>query len=317
MLRKKLISIVSPCYNEEENIQIHLDRVIKSIEPLMDKYDFEHVYTDNRSTDKTFEILEAIASEKKNLRVIRFSNNIGYNRSIFMGLMHAKGDAVMLIQSDLQDPPELIPQFINEWESGHDVVYGKILDRDENYILKNMRRLFYYLIDAFAEVSVPRNAGDFRLMSRRSLDALLKHREDDPFSRVVIARIGFSQKAIPFERHARLRGQTNFRFFHLLNYAINSFVTTTVAPIRIVSALGLLFAVIGFLLTLAIVIAKLAYPEFAPRGLAATMSLITFFSGMQLLGIGIVGEYLRKTYLQSLNRPLGFIDRSVNLDEET
>jgi dolichol-phosphate mannosyltransferase len=314
MAERKLISIVSPCYNEQENVRHQFEQVLAAIAPFRAHYDFEHIYTDNRSTDDTFVELEKLATAHPNVRVMRFSNNIGYNRAIFMGLKRAKGDAVVLIQSDLQDPPALIRTFIEEWERGHDVVYGQILDREEGRILKNLRRLFYYLIDAFADVDVPRNAGDFRLMSRRALAALLVHEEDDPYIRGTIARIGFNQKAIPYERKARTRGVSSFRFLVLLSYAINSFVSTTVAPIRIVSAMGLFFAMVGFLLTILIVLAKLFIPEFAPRGFASMTTLITFFSGLQLLGIGIVGEYLRKTYVQSLRRPLGFIDRSINLE---
>lgn len=314
-MTKKLISIVSPALNEQENIPHQFERIQKAIEPFKNKYDFEHIYTDNRSSDRTFEVLSELAKTRSNLKVIRFSNNIGYNRSIFMGLKHSKGDAVILIQSDLQDPPELIPTFIEEWEKGNDVVYGQIRDREENYILKNLRRLFYYLIDAFSEVSVPRNAGDFRLMSRRALNALMEYHEDDPYIRGTIARIGYNQLAIPYDRFARTRGKSNFRFFFLLSYAINSFVSTTVAPIRIVSAMGLFFSLVSLLAAAGIVILKIVNPDFAPPGFAAITCLITFFSGIQLLGIGIIGEYLRKTYLQSLNRPLGFIDRSVNLDK--
>jgi glycosyltransferase involved in cell wall biosynthesis len=314
MSERKLISIVSPCYNEEENIPHQFDRVRKAIEPFQGKYDFEHIYTDNCSHDNTFEVLSQLAQAYKNVRIMRFSNNIGYNRAIFMGLKHSKGDAVILIQSDLQDPPEMIPQFIEGWEQGNDVVYGKILDRNEGFILKNLRKLFYYLIDAFSEVSVPRNAGDFRLTSRRVCNALLKYEEDDPYIRGAIARIGFKQLAVPYKRHARERGKSSFRIFFLFTYAINSFVSTTVAPIRFVSTVGLLFSLIGFFLTGLIITGKIFFPDQAPRGFASLASLITFFAGLQLLGIGIIGEYLRKTYLQTLNRPLGFIDSSSNLE---
>jgi glycosyltransferase involved in cell wall biosynthesis len=314
-MQKKLISIVSPCYNEEENILLQFDRVRKAIAPYLSKYDVEHIYTDNCSQDRTFSVLSELAEQNKNVRIMRFSNNIGYNRAIFMGLSRAKGDAVILIQSDLQDPPELIPKFIEGWENGNDVVYGKILDREENVVLKNFRKFFYYLIDTFSDVSVPRNAGDFRLTSQRVNHALMKYQEDDPYIRGAIARIGFKQLALPYHRAARERGQSNFQFVRLLSYAINSFVSTTVAPIRFVSTLGLLFSLIGFALTAFIVGVKILYPNAAPWGYASIATLITFFSGLQLLGIGLIGEYLRKTYLQSMNRPLGFIDRSINLED--
>ncbi len=316
-MKKKLISIVSPCLNEEENLSRQFERISQAISPYREKYDFEHIYTDNCSSDKSFEVLEKLAAINPTIKAIRFSNNIGYNRSIFMGLKYSKGDAVVLIQSDLQDPPEMIPDFIREWENGYDVVYGQIMDRDENYILKSSRELFYYLIDSFSEISVPRNAGDFRLMSRRSLDALMRYQEDDPYIRGAIARIGFKQLALPYNRFARTHGKSNFRLFYLLSYAINGFVSTTIAPIRIVSLLGVTFAVLGFVLTLLTVLAKFFIEDFAPPGYASIACLITFFSGLQLLGIGIIGEYLRKTYLQTLKRPLGFVEKSINFDTDS
>ncbi len=314
-MSRKLISIVTPCFNEELNIFDHFDRVSKSISSFRDEFDFEHIYSDNRSADNTFQKLSELADKNNNVKVIGFSNNIGANRAIFMGLQQAKGDAIILIQADLQDPPEMIKQFIDYWKEGYEVVYGKILRRDEGVILSNLRKIFYYLVDNFSDVSIPQNAGEFRLTSRRVLDALLTYQEDDPYIRGAIARIGFKQKAIPYERAARKKGQTSTNFIFLIGYAINGLVSTSIAPIRIVSIAGIIFATLGFLLTGLIILSKIFFPSESPRGFTMLACLITFFSGLQLLGIGIIGEYLRKTYVQVLNRPLGFIDRSKNLDQ--
>jgi len=233
-----------------------------------------------------------------------------------MGLQHAKGEAIILIQADLQDPPEMIRQFIEYWKQGYEVVFGKILTREEGLLLSTFRRIYYYFIDNFSDVSIPQNAGEFRLTSRRVLDALLTYQEDDPYVRGAIARIGFKQKAIPYERAARKKGKTSTNFFFLIGYAINGLVSTSIAPIRIVSIAGILFASLGFLLTGLIILSKIFFPAESPKGFTMLACLITFFSGLQLLGIGIIGEYLRKTYLQVLNRPLGFIDQSKNLQEK-
>ena len=186
---KPLISIVTPCYNEEQNVEIHYDRVCKAIAPFTNKYDFEHIYTDNVSTDNTFNKLVEMSKRYPSIRVIRFSRNIGANRAIYQGLVHAQGDAAMLIQADLQDPPELIPNFINGWEEGNDIVYGQILDRQEPFFLKEIRKLYYALVSSLAEVQPPRNAGEFRLMSRRVLDSIKLYSEDDIYLRGVIAHI--------------------------------------------------------------------------------------------------------------------------------
>lgn len=313
-MRKPLISIVTPCYNEELNVREHFDRVSKVIEAYRSEFDFEHIYTDNCSRDKTFEALSEVASGKTNVKVIRFSNNIGANRAIFMGLQQSKGDAIILIQADLQDPPEMISIFIDEWKAGYEVVYGKIQVRHEGLILRSFRRLYYYIVDNLSEVPIPQNAGEFRLTSRRVLDALLTYQEDDPYVRGAIARIGFKQKPIPYERFNRKRGVTSTNFIFLISYAINGLVSTSVAPIRFVSAAGIFFASVGFLLTALIILSKIFLPSESPRGFTMLATLVTFFGGLQLLGIGIIGEYLRKTYLQVLKRPLGFIEKTINVD---
>lgn len=314
MQRKKLISIVTPCYNEELNVHDHFKQVCEVLAPYREEFDFEHVYTDNCSQDKTFEKLSEIADQNRNVKVIRFSNNIGANRAIFMGLKTAKGDAVVLIQADLQDPPKLISTFIDGWKEGYEVVYGKIISRDEGIVIRNLRKLYYYLIDSFSDVPIPQGAGEFRITSRRVLDALLSYHEDDLYIRGAIARIGFKQKPIHYERLARMKGETSNNYLRLISYAINGFVSTSIAPIRLVSTLGIFFSSIGFILTIIIILAKIFFPETAPRGFATITVLVTFFAGLQLLGIGIIGEYMRKTYLQVLSRPLGFIEKSKNLD---
>jgi glycosyltransferase involved in cell wall biosynthesis len=314
MHRKNLISIVTPCYNEELNVNEHFTQVCDVLAPYRAEYDFEHIYTDNCSQDKTYEKLSELADQHKNVKVIRFSNNIGANRAIFMGLKMAKGDAIVLIQADLQDPPSKIKDFIDGWKEGYEVVYGKIVTRDEGLILRNLRKLYYYLIDSFSDVPIPQGAGEFRITSRRVLDALLAYQEDDLYIRGAIARIGFKQKPLPYERLARQKGESSNNYVRLISYAINGFVSTSVAPIRLVSTLGFIFSSIGFLLSLAIILSKIFFPEAAPRGFTTIAVLVTFFAGLQLLGIGVIGEYMRKTYLQVLSRPLGFIEKSKNLD---
>lgn len=313
-MNRKLISIVTPCYNEELNVLEHFRQVSEVIEPYRNDFDFEHIYTDNASRDATFDVLARIADEHKNVKVVRFSNNIGANRAIFMGLKLAKGDAVVLIQADLQDPPHIISKFIDYWKEGYEVAYGKIVTREEGFVLNNFRRLYYYLIDSFSDVPIPQGAGEFRITSRRVLDALLAYQEDDLYIRGAIARIGFRQMPIPYERLARHKGESSNNYLRLVSYAINGFVSTSIAPIRLVSTLGILFAFVGFLLTFLVILVRLFFPDAAPQGFTTLATLITFFAGLQLLGIGIIGEYLRKTYLQVLSRPLGFIEKSKNID---
>ena len=311
---KPLISIVTPCYNEEQNVEIHYDRVCKAIAPFTNKYDFEHIYTDNVSTDDTFNKLVEMSKRYLSIRVIRFSRNIGANRAIYQGLVHAQGDAAMLIQADLQDPPELIPNFINGWEEGNDIVYGQILDRQEPFFLKEIRKLYYALVSSLAEVQPPRNAGEFRLMSRRVLDSIKLYSEDDIYLRGVIAHIGFSQKPVPYKRAPRERGQTSTNFLFLIGYGLNGLTSTTVAPLRAVTILGLFTALFGFTFGIITAASKLFFPEYVPHGITTLAILITFFAGVQILALGITGEYIRKIYVQSLNRPQAIIKDKVNFN---
>lgn len=310
----KLISIVTPCYNEELNVHDHFSQVSEVIAPYKGEFNFEHIYTDNCSQDRTFEKLSELADKNPNVRIMRFSNNIGANRAIFMGLKASKGDAVILIQADLQDPPAMLKDFIDGWKAGYDVVYGKIQGREEGLVIRNLRKIYYYLIDSLSDVAIPQGAGEFRITSRRVLDALLAYHEDDLYIRGAIARIGFKQLPIHYQRLARHKGESSNNYLRLISYAINGFVSTSVAPIRFVSIVGILFASLGFILTILIILGKIFFPESAPRGVTMIAVLVTFFAGLQLLGIGVIGEYLRKTYLQVLSRPLGFIEKSKNLD---
>lgn len=313
MKGKRLISIVTPCYNEEGNIVEHFQRVTKSIKPFQRKYNFEFIYMDNSSKDKTFEILANLAKKYKSLRAIRYSRNIGANRSIYIGLSYAKGDAAILIQSDLQDPPELIPKFITWWERGFDVVYGKIIKRNEFFLLGRLRHLYYLLVAELSDVNIPLDAGEFRIMSRRILDAISKYSEDDIYLRGIIAHIGFRQKAIPYTRDKRKRGKSSLNFLGLIDYAINGLLSSTVVPLRLALLIGLFFSLVGFLLTMYIVGAKIIFPDKAPKGFTTLGAIITFFAGVQLFSVGIIGEYIRKIYIQTLARPKGFIEEKINL----
>lgn len=312
-MTRRLLSIVTPCYNEEANVQHHFDRVCTALEPYRDRYDVEHIYTDNQSQDRTFALLTDLARAHDNVRAIRFSRNVGANRAIWFGLRHARGDAAILIQADLQDPPELIPAFLDGFEEGYDVVYGQIAGRQEGLVLRTLRRIYYALIARLAESPVPQNAGEFRLASRRVLDALAQFTEDDLYIRGVIGAIGFRQKAVPYQRAERAGGVSSINFQGLIVYGLNGFVSTTTVPIRLVTILGFALAAIGALLIAWVVVGKLIL-DAAPQGFSTLATLVTFFAGAQLIALGTIGEYVRKIYVQSLHRPRGFIQDLVGFE---
>lgn len=310
----KKISIVTPCYNEEGNVLTHFEQVCKALDPFRDRFIFEHIYTDNCSEDRTFELLSELGRRYPEVKAIRFSRNIGANKSIFTGLSRATGDAVILIQADLQDPPEVIPQFIENWIAGYDIVFGKIAERDEVWILKNMRKVYYWIIAQLSDVPVAQNAGEFRLMSRRAMDALMQFQEDDLYIRGAVGLIGFKQKPIFYQRQRRVAGKSSINFLGLISYGINGLLSTTVVPLRLVTIFGFTLALLGFLMIFVLIILKVLDPSSAPRGLTSISILIVFFSGIQVLSLGVIGEYLRKIYIQSLHRPRGFVQDQVNLE---
>lgn len=310
----KKISIVTPCYNEEANILNHFEQVNKTLQPYKDRFVFEHIYTDNNSEDSTFEILEKLGRQHPEVKAIRFSRNIGANKSIYTGLSKATGDAVILIQADLQDPPEIISQFIDNWLHGYDIVFGKIAERDEVWILKNMRKIYYWIIAQLSDVPIAQNAGEFRLMSRRALDALMQFPEEDLYIRGAVGLIGFRQKPISYHRQRRVAGKSSINFLGLISYGINGLLSTTVVPLRLVTIFGFVLAFLGFIMIFVLIILKIIDPSSAPRGLTSISILIVFFSGIQILSLGVIGEYIRKIYIQSLHRPRGFIQDKVNLD---
>lgn len=310
---KRLISIVTPCYNEELNIDLHWERVSKAIEPFRERYDFEHIYTDNASTDATFDKLFQLSEMHAHVRILRFSRNIGANRAIYQGLIHAKGDAAVLIQADLQDPPEMIPDFIRAWEAGSDVAYGQIQNRDEGFILKSLRKLYYRLVAQLADVRPPQNAGEFRITSRRVLDAIKMYTEDDIYLRGVIAHIGFKQKALPYERASRHKGKSSTNVPFLIGYAMNGIISTSVVPLRFVILTGILTTLAASGFAAYNIIYKILYPDSLPHGIPTLVILISFFAGIQIFSLGIIAEYIRKIYVQSLRRPQAFIQDRVNL----
>lgn len=311
---KPLISIVTPCFNEEGNIEKHFELVRESLKEFEKDYYFEHIYTDNYSTDSTFEKLTNLAAKFKNVKVLRFSRNIGANRSIYQGLIRTKGQAVILIQADLQDPPSLLPIFIREWEKGYDVVYGQIINREESYILKKLRIFYYKLIRNLSDFPIPLNAGEFRLTSQRVVKAIGQYSEDDTYLRGIVAHIGFKQKAIPYNREARDSGKSSNNIISLLNYALNGIVSTSAKPLRAASILGLIISAATFSFGTYSIIYKLIFPEYVPHGITIILAMNCFLTGIQLIFLGIVGEYIRKIHNQSLNRPMAHIQDAINFD---
>jgi dolichol-phosphate mannosyltransferase len=291
---------VIPVLNEEENILHSYTQVEEIMKPLSHLYDIEYVYTEN----------------DKRVKVISFSKNFGYQRSILTGYHYAMGDAVIQLDCDLQDPPELIPQLIQKWEMGFDVVYGIRKSRDESFYLNFLRKIFYRLIKFISEEDLPLDAGDFRLCNRKVVDALKHFEEDNPYLRGRIAEIGFRQTGIEYHRHQRKYGESNFNTKSLLKFSLNAILNHSTIPLRLAFFLGLSLTVLSFILLLGYLSAWYIGHGW-PRGFATLSLLIIFSLSINSLFLGIIGEYLRRIYNQVKKKPLVIINHKYNIDNES
>tara|TARA_B100000614_G_C14514889_1_gene480105 strand:+ start:457 stop:1440 length:984 start_codon:yes stop_codon:yes gene_type:complete len=312
---KPLLSISIPVLNEESNLDALHERLIivgKSMEHLCD---LEFIFTDNYSTDSTWIKLEKICSKDKRCKAIRFSRNFGFQRSILANYMHTSGDAVVQIDADLQDPPELIKVFFQEWKKGYDVVYGIRTGRSENILSNYFRKIGYWIIDKLSDYPIPRNAGDFRLIDRKVLDVLFKIKHHNPYLRGVIAGLGFKQKGIDYNRESRSSGKSKFNLFGLVRMGTSAVLSHSTMPLRLASVFGLIVLLISICGAIYYTLLKFLDPNL-PQGLASIHILVLFGIGLHSLFMGIIGEYLLKIYLIIRSHPLVVIERHLNFKDE-
>jgi polyisoprenyl-phosphate glycosyltransferase len=313
--RKTLISIVVPVFNEESNVEPFYETVTRELEGISQMYDFEFVFTDNHSTDATFPLLRDLAQRDRRVRVYRFSRNFGYQRSIMTGYSRASGDAAIQLDVDLQDPPELITKFLEEWQQGADVVYGIRIKRQESWIVNLQRVLFYRLIDRLSEEKIPVDAGDFRLISRRIIDLLKSFEDSQPYLRGTIATMGFRQVGIPYSRNARLRGESKFPFSKLVSLAMDGILNHSVVPLRLSTYFGLTISVITLISIIGYTSTKLFLHSQWPAGFATLAALSLASISINAMLLGIIGEYLGRMYKQLKKQPLTIIEDVAGVSE--
>jgi glycosyltransferase involved in cell wall biosynthesis len=298
-----LISIVVPCFNEEEVLRSTNRRLIGVLEQLSLR--FEILYVDDGSTDGTAEILHELQALDERIRVIRFSRNFGHQMAITAGLEHAAGDAVAIIDADLQDPPEVLEDFVAKWTEGFQVVYGVRTERDGETAFKLWTaKIFYRTIGNLSDTEIPLDTGDFRLMDRRVVDALLAMPERDRFVRGMVSWLGFSQAAVPYHRAARAAGVTKFSFFKMVKFAADGIVSFSILPLRLATWVGFAASGIALLGVLITVVERLMGVEGLVKGWASVLVAILFIGGVQLICMGIIGEYVGRIYGESKRRPL-------------
>ena len=311
MKAKKLISIVTPCFNEEANVEI-LHTQIVEVMSEMPEYDFEHIYIDNASTDQTLPILRKLAADDKRVKVIVNSRNFGHIRSPFYGLLQARGDAVIGMASDLQDPPSMIKDFIGKWEEGFKVVMGVKTRSEEPKILYKLRTLFYKTLAKLSDVQLVENFTGFGCYDQQVIEILRQMNDPYPYFRGLIADIGFPTAKIEFTQSKRKRGITKNNFYTLYDMAMLGFTNNTKVPLRLATMLGFLSALVSFLIGIFYLIYKLVNWQNFQLGSAPIVIGLFFFGAIQLLFLGIVGEYIGAIYTQVLHRPLVIEKERIN-----
>lgn len=314
----KTISILSPCFNEENNVA-ECHSIVKQIfENDLPGYRRQHIFVDNDSSDQTVERLRAIADQDPEVAVVVNSRNFGVFRSSFNGLRHATGDAVLvMLPVDLQDPPEHIPEFVRLWESGYDVVAGARSEREESLLLRSVRGGFYRLVNSLSDFDIAPNVGEFQLIDRKVLEAVLKHDDHYPYIRGIIASVGFKQIIVPYTWVKRERGISKHNLPMLVDQALNGIFSFTRAPMRFCTFAGFTIAALSILFSLISIVLYLVSGVEVPRGTTTIIVALFFFSGIQLFVIGLLGEYVTSIHAQVRRGPLVVEKETINLSSET
>ena len=305
-MNNPIISIIAPCYNEEETIEPFLRRIEEILTQINEPY--EIVFINDGSKDNTLNILLNAKQNFKNIRIINFSRNFGKEAALTAGLDKARGEAAIPIDVDLQDPPELIQELVAKWREGYDVVLAKRADRTSDSFAKRVSAdLFYKLNGKISNVDIPNNVGDFRLMSKRVVEALKQLPENQRFMKGLFAWVGFKTTVIEYAREKREAGQSSFNGWKLWNFALDGITSFSTLPLRIWLYIGALVSFLSFLYGSFIILKTLIFGVDLP-GYASLAVIMLFLGGIQLIGIGILGEYIGRIYSESKRRPSYIIE---------
>ena len=309
----KTISIVTPCYNEEESIRECYETIKRIMEEHLPGYGREHIFCDNASTDRTVGILREVAASDTSVKVIVNARNFGILRNNYNGVLAATGDAVILFMPvDMQDPPELIPQFVEHWEDGCEIVYGIRAEREEPFLLRSARRAYYQVLSRMSYLNYPPNVGDFQLVDRKVVDAMKRIDDAQPFMRMMPFEVGFRSVGIAYRWRARKHGVSRNAFLNMVDQGLNGLISFSNAPVRLALWTGMAVAVLSFLYTIAVFLALLLGLTKAGSGIPTVILALFFFGGVQLLFLGIIGEYVLAIFNQVRRRPVVFERERIN-----
>lgn len=304
---QKKISIIVPAYNEQDALQ-ELYSCVSGVADKISRYHFEFLFINDGSSDKTLDIIKGLSQRDQRVSYVDLSRNFGKEAAMLAGLDHVQADAVIIMDADLQNPPELIPEFIKHWEQGYNDVYGKRVSREGESFLKRLgTKIYYFLLTKLAHIPVQVNVGDFRLLDAKCVKAMRQMRETQRYTKGMFSWIGYKKKEVPFEVAPRVAGVTKWNYTKLFNLAIEGITSYTTVPLRLASIMGFIISMCAIIYMLYIIVKTLIYGIDWP-GYPSLVSIVLFIGGTQLIVLGIIGEYLGKIFNETKNRPLYLVN---------
>lgn len=311
----KKISVIVPMYYEEDVANETYNRLTNVLKNIS-KYEYEILFINDGSRDNTLNILKEISNKDKNVKIISFSRNFGHQAAITAGLKYVTGDAIIIIDADLQDPPELIPEMLKLWEEGYEVIYGKRKSREGESRFKLLTaNMFYNMLNKLSEVEIPKNTGDFRLVDRKIVDVINSLPEHNKFFRGLFSWVGFEQISYEYERKKRFAGKTKYPLKKMLKLASDGIISFSNKPLKIVGQVGIISIIISFLILIYTIISYIFKLNNLTAGWTSIMVAITFFAGVQLLSIWIMSEYISRIYDEARDRPHYIIKEKINIGD--
>jgi len=305
------LSIVIPVFNEAETIETICSRVASVLSHITD--DYEVIFVNDGSTDSSLQLLVTVAARDKRFRVINLSRNFGHQTAITAGLQYASGAAVIIMDGDLQDPPELIPSFLEKWKEGFEIVYAVRAKRKEGLLKRVLYKSFYLALRTLAHIDIPLDSGDFGLINRRVLDIINKMPECNRFIRGLRSWVGFRQTGVPYDRDARFSGAPKYSFSKLFKLALDGLVSFSTIPLRLATAMGFIISGLSFLGILIYIYRFFTTPRVP--GFTTLIIIVLFIGGVQLITVGILGEYIGRIYDETKQRPLFIVRETINIEE--
>ena len=309
----KKISVCIPVFNEAANLPVAVEAVEQLFRDELGAYDLEIIITDNASTDATWDVVHQLAAERPHLKAYRFSRNFGYQNSVFAGISMATGNAVVELDADLEDPPAVIPRFIEKWEEGFDVAYGVRVTRHGSWFLRLTFSLFYRVLNKLSDFPIPKDSGDFRLLDRMVLEVLKNLPERNLYLRGLVSYLGFRQAEVLYDRQPRIGGASKFSFLHYTTLAIDALTAFSKAPLRLIGILGIILFALSMLLSLYYLYGRIFHGTLLP-GFTTLAILTLMLNSVTFIFLGILGEYLSRIFDDAKGRPRVIIRDSINAD---